>query len=153
MKAQDVDSLLDFLDKAPAAREAHPRTEHFAPLFVTLGAAYESGGLDNQQRHRRLLVRPVEALLAVLLRACARGIPASHLAGNSPVTPSVLIVWVPHTRDRGSEPPLTPGRGRPSPRGGPMPAPGSSELVGVSRVYPGTLRNRANALAVPARAT
>jgi 4,5-DOPA dioxygenase extradiol len=48
MKAQDVDSLLDFLDKAPAAHEAHPRTEHFAPLFVTLGAAYESGGLDNK---------------------------------------------------------------------------------------------------------
>ena len=40
--------LLDFLDKAPAAHEAHPRTEHFAPLFVTLGAAYESGGLDNK---------------------------------------------------------------------------------------------------------
>ena len=48
MAAQDVDSLLDFLDKAPAAREAHPRTEHFAPLFVTLGAAYESSGLDNR---------------------------------------------------------------------------------------------------------
>jgi 4,5-DOPA dioxygenase extradiol len=48
MKAQDVDRLLDFLDKAPAAHEAHPRTEHFAPLFVTLGAAYESGGLDNK---------------------------------------------------------------------------------------------------------
>ena len=48
MKAQDVDSLLDFLAKAPAAREAHPRTEHWAPLFVTLGAAYASGGLDNK---------------------------------------------------------------------------------------------------------
>jgi 4,5-DOPA dioxygenase extradiol len=48
MKAKDVDALLDFLDKAPAAHEAHPRTEHFAPLFVTLGAAYESGGLDNK---------------------------------------------------------------------------------------------------------
>ena len=48
MKAKDVDSLLDFLAKAPAAREAHPRTEHFAPLFVSLGAAYESGGLDNK---------------------------------------------------------------------------------------------------------
>ncbi|WUU94039.1 dioxygenase [Spirillospora sp. NBC_01491] len=34
----DVDSLLDFRVKAPAARIAHPRTEHFAPLFVTLGA-------------------------------------------------------------------------------------------------------------------
>ena len=48
MKAQDVDSLLDFLAKAPAAREAHPRTEHWAPLFVALGAAHESGSLDNQ---------------------------------------------------------------------------------------------------------
>jgi len=37
----DLDALLDFEHKAPAARLAHPRTEHFAPLFVTLGA---SGG-------------------------------------------------------------------------------------------------------------
>lgn len=37
--AGDVDGLLDFLHKAPAARMAHPRTEHFAPLFVTLGAS------------------------------------------------------------------------------------------------------------------
>ncbi|HEY7430705.1 MAG TPA: class III extradiol ring-cleavage dioxygenase, partial [Streptosporangiaceae bacterium] len=35
----DLDALLDFEHKAPAARLAHPRTEHFAPLFVTLGAA------------------------------------------------------------------------------------------------------------------
>jgi 4,5-DOPA dioxygenase extradiol len=35
----DIDALLDFQHKAPAARLAHPRTEHFAPLFVTLGAA------------------------------------------------------------------------------------------------------------------
>ena len=34
----DVDALLDFAHRAPAARTAHPRTEHFAPLFVTLGA-------------------------------------------------------------------------------------------------------------------
>ncbi|AHH95641.1 class III extradiol ring-cleavage dioxygenase [Kutzneria viridogrisea] len=39
--AQDLDSLLDFEHKAPAARLAHPRTEHFAPLFVTLGAALD----------------------------------------------------------------------------------------------------------------
>ena len=43
MEAGDVDAALDFLHKAPAARVAHPRTEHFAPLFVSLGAAYESG--------------------------------------------------------------------------------------------------------------
>jgi 4,5-DOPA dioxygenase extradiol len=34
----NVDALLDFQHKAPAAYTAHPRTEHFAPLFVTLGA-------------------------------------------------------------------------------------------------------------------
>ncbi|HYO17934.1 MAG TPA: class III extradiol ring-cleavage dioxygenase [Dermatophilaceae bacterium] len=48
MASADIDSLLDFLNKAPAAHEAHPRTEHFAPLFVALGAAYESGGLQNR---------------------------------------------------------------------------------------------------------
>jgi len=42
----DVDAVLDFLAKAPAAREAHPRTEHWAPLYVALGAASASGGLD-----------------------------------------------------------------------------------------------------------
>jgi 4,5-DOPA dioxygenase extradiol len=48
MASADIDSLLDFLSKAPAAHEAHPRTEHFAPLFVALGAAYESDSLANR---------------------------------------------------------------------------------------------------------
>lgn len=39
LAAQDIDALLDFENKAPAGRFAHPRTEHFAPLFVTLGAS------------------------------------------------------------------------------------------------------------------
>jgi 4,5-DOPA dioxygenase extradiol len=39
LAAGDVDALLDFQHKAPAAGIAHPRTEHFAPLFVALGAA------------------------------------------------------------------------------------------------------------------
>ncbi|MFI1969652.1 dioxygenase [Streptomyces cinnamoneus] len=39
LAAGDVDALLDFGNKSPAAHLAHPRTEHFAPLFVTLGAA------------------------------------------------------------------------------------------------------------------
>jgi 4,5-DOPA dioxygenase extradiol len=38
-KVHDVDALLDFQHRAPAARLAHPRTEHFAPLFVALGAS------------------------------------------------------------------------------------------------------------------
>ncbi|MFF0489720.1 dioxygenase [Nocardia sp. NPDC004068] len=36
--AGDVDALLNFRHTAPAAGRAHPRTEHFAPLFVALGA-------------------------------------------------------------------------------------------------------------------
>lgn len=39
LAAADVDALLDFEHKSPAGRLAHPRTEHFAPLFVALGAA------------------------------------------------------------------------------------------------------------------
>ncbi|MGD0374281.1 MAG: class III extradiol ring-cleavage dioxygenase [Streptosporangiaceae bacterium] len=34
----DVDALADFR-RAPGARYAHPSTEHFAPIFVTLGTA------------------------------------------------------------------------------------------------------------------
>ncbi|ARP71723.1 dioxygenase [Streptomyces pluripotens] len=46
---RDWDALLDFLNKAPAGRYAHPRTEHFAPLFVAMGAAEASGELDAQK--------------------------------------------------------------------------------------------------------
>jgi 4,5-DOPA dioxygenase extradiol len=49
LDAADVDALLDFENKAPAGRLAHPRTEHFAPLFVTLGAAEASGGLESRR--------------------------------------------------------------------------------------------------------
>jgi 4,5-DOPA dioxygenase extradiol len=48
LERHDVDAVLDFLHKAPAAHAAHPRTEHWAPLYVALGAAYESGSLDNE---------------------------------------------------------------------------------------------------------
>ncbi len=47
MASQDVDALLNFVARAPAAHLAHPRTEHFAPLFVTLGAAEASGRLES----------------------------------------------------------------------------------------------------------
>jgi len=39
----DVDELSDFVHRAPAVRYAHPRTEHLAPLFVTLGAGDTNG--------------------------------------------------------------------------------------------------------------
>ncbi|WP_159941717.1 MULTISPECIES: dioxygenase [unclassified Nocardiopsis] len=41
----DVDALLDFGNKAPAAAIAHPRSDHFAPLFVAMGAS-----LDGHER-------------------------------------------------------------------------------------------------------
>ncbi len=43
MADHDLDALIDFRQAAPAGRLAHPRTEHFAPLFVSLGAGDESG--------------------------------------------------------------------------------------------------------------
>ena len=42
----DVDAVLDFEHRAPAARQAHPRTEHWAPLYLALGAAEASGGVE-----------------------------------------------------------------------------------------------------------
>ena len=35
----DIDTLFAFREKAPGMPYAHPTVEHFAPLFVTLGAA------------------------------------------------------------------------------------------------------------------
>ena len=46
--AGDVDALLDFTNRAPGMPYAHPRTEHFAPLFVTLGAASHIGDVPDQ---------------------------------------------------------------------------------------------------------
>ncbi|MFF5505575.1 dioxygenase [Streptomyces roseolus] len=49
LAARDVDALLDFTHKSPAGRLAHPRTEHFAPLFVAMGAADAVGDLDAER--------------------------------------------------------------------------------------------------------
>ncbi|WP_328881055.1 dioxygenase family protein [Streptomyces sp. NBC_00299] len=50
LENRDWDALLDFPHKAPAGRYAHPRTEHFAPLFVTMGAADAAGELEATQK-------------------------------------------------------------------------------------------------------
>ena len=42
----DVDALAGFR-QAPGARYAHPTTEHFAPLFVTLGRGGRPGAGDH----------------------------------------------------------------------------------------------------------
>jgi 4,5-DOPA dioxygenase extradiol len=39
LEAGDLDELFAFREKAPGMPYAHPTVEHFAPLFVTLGAA------------------------------------------------------------------------------------------------------------------
>jgi len=41
---RDLDALVDFERRAPGARLAHPRTEHFAPIIASLAAAAEKGG-------------------------------------------------------------------------------------------------------------
>jgi Uncharacterized conserved protein len=43
MARGDLDALMDFSHTAPAAQLAHPRTEHWAPLYVALGAASADG--------------------------------------------------------------------------------------------------------------
>ena len=43
LRSRDVDALIDFQRTAPAAHIAHPRTEHFAPLFLSMGAAAGTG--------------------------------------------------------------------------------------------------------------
>jgi 4,5-DOPA dioxygenase extradiol len=46
MSAGDLDALVNFEDRAPAAHVAHPRTEHWAPLYVAVGAADASGSIE-----------------------------------------------------------------------------------------------------------
>jgi 4,5-DOPA dioxygenase extradiol len=41
--AGNLDALIDFRAKAPGMPYAHPTTEHFAPLFVALGASADPG--------------------------------------------------------------------------------------------------------------
>jgi 4,5-DOPA dioxygenase extradiol len=90
LEAQDVDALLDFEHKAPTGRPAHPRTEHFVPLFVTLGGG--AGGAGDAAEHRgRLLAGVVEAIgtaglthmacIAARFLRC-RGEPARAQAGS-----------------------------------------------------------------------
>ncbi|SEL92778.1 dioxygenase family protein [Rhodococcus maanshanensis] len=46
--AADVDALIDFRAKAPGMPYAHPTIEHFAPLFVTLGASRDPEQVPSQ---------------------------------------------------------------------------------------------------------
>jgi 4,5-DOPA dioxygenase extradiol len=46
--AGDLDALIDFRAKAPGMPYAHPTIEHFAPLFVALGASSDPGQTPAQ---------------------------------------------------------------------------------------------------------
>lgn len=46
--AGDVDSLVDFRSAAPGMPYAHPTIEHFAPLFVALGASSDPEQIPEQ---------------------------------------------------------------------------------------------------------
>ncbi len=59
--AGDLDALIDFRNKAPGMPYAHPTIEHFAPLFVALGASSDPGA-GAPAGHRRLLDGPGEAV-------------------------------------------------------------------------------------------
>ncbi len=48
LAAGDVDELASFRDRAPGMPYAHPTIEHFAPLFVTLGAASAPDAVPDQ---------------------------------------------------------------------------------------------------------
>ena len=48
VEAGDVDSLERMLELAPAAHEAHPRTEHWAPIHIAMGAAEASGATERR---------------------------------------------------------------------------------------------------------
>ncbi|CAM5226432.1 hypothetical protein SALBM217S_00766 [Streptomyces griseoloalbus] len=54
LQAQDVDALLDFTRKSPAGRLAHPRTQHFAPLFSAHGRAIPTASTRGGQGTRRV---------------------------------------------------------------------------------------------------
>jgi len=43
LRRGDLDALFDFRNRAPGMPYAHPTVEHFAPLFVALGAATDPG--------------------------------------------------------------------------------------------------------------
>lgn len=48
LAAGDVDALIDFRALAPGMPYAHPTVEHFAPLFVTLGASSDPAQAPRQ---------------------------------------------------------------------------------------------------------
>ena len=79
----DIDSLFAFREKAPGMPFAHPTVEHFAPLFVTLGAAAKPDDAPKTAIEGYFLglsKRSIERLLEVASRGRTAGArrPASR---------------------------------------------------------------------------
>jgi 4,5-DOPA dioxygenase extradiol len=75
LAAGDVDALFDFRNRAPGMPYAHPTVEHFAPLFVTLGAAAVADEAPDF-RIDGYWYGPYWALRPDARFRCGRGIPA-----------------------------------------------------------------------------
>ena len=91
--AEDVDAMLDFLHKAPAARRGPPahRALRAAVRLPRRRLRRRRHRPAATERHRRVLVRPVQALLAVRLTSRPRtvsGHAASPSATSSRITGS-----------------------------------------------------------------
>ncbi|MBU6423540.1 MAG: dioxygenase [Chloroflexota bacterium] len=44
---RDLDALVDYKAKGPAARYAHPTVDHFVPLFIAAGASLDTGAASR----------------------------------------------------------------------------------------------------------
>ena len=95
--------------RRPPPRLAHPRTEHWAPLYVALGAAHAGGFVDQPFDDRRLLVRPVQALLAAGL---SRPFPCPPSGAGT--TPRLAAPTLPATGGRVGSAAPGPGSANPS---------------------------------------
>ena len=79
--APEREARLAQWDKAPSARECHPREEHLLPLMVVAGAAGDSQGnarLQRQDRRQDDLGFPVR--IDLFLRHCCRILNARVMA-------------------------------------------------------------------------
>ena len=103
--ARRLDDLFRYSERAPYAAQNHPTAEHFLPLFVTLGAAYddEPGVRIHASYDRGLLSLDAYAFgLAgppreIRLRSAAAAAPRSTLENRmqlKPIIQALAVVWL-----------------------------------------------------------
>ena len=92
----DLETLAAYVEKAPGMPFAHPTVEHFLPLFVTMGMA-DRPDAPVKDRHRRIRLRPVQALLR-------GGLTGRGRSGAPPDTRASLWPWTPEPTTTGRRP-------------------------------------------------